>query len=216
MKNYSLSDVQYVYSFYGKMPFIYRIGNYLNFFGKENFLRKKAVKNLNLKKGDKVLDLCCGMGYNFNYLEKSIGKKGEIIGVDYVKEMLDVARKRIRKSGFQNVKLLETDAAELTFPKDYFDGIISTIGISSIPNHKEALRCAIKSLKTNKKIVILDGKLFNSNLKIFNPFIKFFRWSKSWDATKNIIKDTKNLIKHVHVEEFLGGLFFIITGIKKN
>jgi len=73
MRTYSLEDVRQVYMFYGRSPLIYRICSYLIFFGREDYLRRKAVESLNLRKGDRVLDLGCGMGYNFSYLEKHIG-----------------------------------------------------------------------------------------------------------------------------------------------
>ncbi|MBU0627832.1 MAG: class I SAM-dependent methyltransferase [Nanoarchaeota archaeon] len=130
--------------------------------------------------------------------------------------MLNSARKKASKAGFKNIELVEGDAAKISFPKNYFDGVISTIGISSIPNHKEALRRVMGNLKKNKRLVILDGKLFNPPLKMFNPFIKYLRWSKSWDVNKDIINDVKKLFKNAHIEEFLCGLFFIITCIKKD
>ena len=64
-------------------------------------------------------------------------------------------------------------------------------------------------------MVILDGKIPSGFCKIFNPFIKSLRWSASWDQNKNIIADAKKLLKNVKVEEFLGGSFFILAGIKK-
>tara|TARA_Y100000031_G_scaffold132152_1_gene152976 strand:+ start:550 stop:1200 length:651 start_codon:yes stop_codon:yes gene_type:complete len=215
MEKYSLKDVNRVYSSCSMSPVNYKIGSYVTFLGKENFLRKKAVNNLDLVLDDKVLDLACGMGYNFDYLRNKIGSDGIIFGVDYIQGMLNAAKKRIGKKGWHNVRLIKKDAAKLNFPENYFDGIISTIGISSIPNHKEALKRSITSLKHGKRIVILDGKLFNGFYKIFNPLLGFTRWSASWDKNKDIIADAKKLLKDVVIEEYLGGSFFIITGVKK-
>ena len=76
MKAYSLKSVSRVYSYYGKSPALYKISNYMAFFGKEDFLRKKAVDILNLREGDKVLDLACGIGNNFSYLTNKVGAEG--------------------------------------------------------------------------------------------------------------------------------------------
>ena len=215
MGKYSLKNVRRVYSYFGKSPVFYKIGTYMTFLGREKFLREKAVNKLNLKSGDRVLDLACGIGYNFDYLINKIGNKGRIVAVDYIQEMLNAAKKRNNESGWGNISLIRNDAAKLNFPRNYFDGVISTIGISCIPNHKEALKKAIFSLKNKKRMVILDGKIPSGYYKIFNPFIKSVRWSASWDQNKNIIADAKKLLKNVKVEEFLGGSFFILTGIKK-
>ena len=215
MEKYSLKDVREVYSLVSASPAIYKIGTYVTFLSRGNFLRKKAVNNLNLELENKVLDLACGMGQNFDYLMNKIGGNGKIFGVDYIRGMLNVAKKRIEKKGWGNVRLIRKDAAKINFPENYFDGIICTIGISSIPNHKEALKRAITSLKNRKRMVILDGKLFSGFYKIFNPLLRFTRVSASWDQNKDIITDAKKLLKDVVIEEYLGGSFFILTGIKK-
>ena len=215
MEKYSLKDVREVYSLVSASPAIYKIGTYVTFLSRGNFLRKKAVNNLNLELENKVLDLACGMGQNFDYLMNKIGGNGKIFGVDYIQGMLNVAKKRIEKKGLGNVRLIRKDAAKINFPENYFDGIICTIGISSIPNHKEALKRAITSLKNRKRMVILDGKLFSGFYKIFNPLLRFTRVSASWDQNKDIITDAKKLLKDVVIEEYLGGSFFILTGIKK-
>ena len=210
-----MKKVREVYSLVSASPAIYKIGTYVTFLSRGNFLRKKAVNNLNLELENKVLDLACGMGQNFDYLMNKIGGNGKIFGVDYIQGMLNVAKKRIEKKGLGNVRLIRKDAAKINFPENYFDGIICTIGISSIPNHKEALKRAITSLKNGKRIVILDGKLFSGFYKIFNPLLRFTRWSASWDQNKDIITDVKKLLKKLVIEEYLGGSFFILTGIKK-
>jgi len=206
----TLDEVDKAYTFYSKIPSMYKVSSYIQFIGMENYLRKKCVDNLNLKKGDKVLDLACGMGYNFKHLQKAVGPIGMITGLDYVENML----KQAKKLGFHNVQLVKQDAAEMSFPKDHFDGIISTIGFGSIPNHKKALKLAVKNLKPNKRIVILESKLFTGILKVLNPIVKLLRWSKSYDPSKDILKDLGKEVNIIQVNEYLGGLFYIATGIK--
>lgn len=215
MEKYSLKNVRQVYSYWGKSPGMYKIASFVAFFGKENFLRENAVANLKLRPGDRVLDLACGRGYNFSYLMDKIGNNGMIIGVDYVHEMLNVAKKRMNEKGWDSIRIIREDAAKIDFPKNYFDGVISTLGISAIPDHKEALKRAVYSLKNKKRLVILDGKSFNGSYKILNPLINCTRWSESWDKNKNIITDAKKLLNDVVIEEFSGGSFFILTGVKR-
>jgi ubiquinone/menaquinone biosynthesis C-methylase UbiE len=212
MNEYSLKDVTKVYSLSTGLV-MNRISNYINFFGRENFLRKKAVEKLNLKPKDKVLDLACGIGYNFDHLIVKVDDVS-IVGVDYIQGMLDSAKKRIDGKGWKNIKLIREDAASINFPENYFDGVISTIGISVIPDHKESLKRAVRSLKKGGRIVILDAKKFTGNFKILNPLISYIWWSASWDKDKDVIKDAKKLLKDVKVEEFLGGSFFVLSGVK--
>src|SRR3989338_11398117 len=64
---------------------------------REYAYRKKAVEALNLSEGDSVIDLCCGTGLNFSFLQEKIGLEGKIIGVDLTDEMLEGQRKSQKK-----------------------------------------------------------------------------------------------------------------------
>ncbi len=201
---YSLRDVQEAYSYYAKIPFL------CNLLYRLYFLRKKAINKLNLKPGNRVLDIACGTGLNFKHIEKIIRKKGEITAVDYTKEILDITKKLIKKNKWKNIKLIKADAASIKLKSNYFDAIISTLGFSSIPNHKKALINSISSLKKGKKLVMLDGKLFN--FKPLNLLMPILRWNKSWDKDKNLIKDIKELFpdKKIKIEEYNLGSKFIL------
>ena len=125
---YTLKDVERTYSYYGKISFVYNFFSKFSFFGKDKLLRKRALNKLNLKEGNIVLDVGCGTGLNFKYIEEIIGKKGKIVATDYTKEMLNAAKILINKNKWNNIKLIEADMAKVKLKPNYFDGIISTLG----------------------------------------------------------------------------------------
>jgi ubiquinone/menaquinone biosynthesis C-methylase UbiE len=59
---------------------------------REQAYRKKSVDALKLSPGDVVVEIGCGTGLNFPLLQKVIGPKGKIIGVDLTDEMLKQAQ----------------------------------------------------------------------------------------------------------------------------
>ncbi|WP_426975425.1 class I SAM-dependent methyltransferase [Pseudarthrobacter sp. O4] len=63
--------------------------------------------------GDQVLDVGCGTGLNFPLLQAGIGETGTIVGLDSSADMLRQARRRATKRGWNNVILLQSDAATL-------------------------------------------------------------------------------------------------------
>src|SRR5919197_740369 len=67
-----------------------------------DWYRKLAVESLALRAGDTVIDLACGTGLNFPYLQQAVGENGRIIGVDLTDAMLDQARQRVRDHGWRN------------------------------------------------------------------------------------------------------------------
>jgi ubiquinone/menaquinone biosynthesis C-methylase UbiE len=61
--------------------------------------RLLAVRELELKPGDTVVELGCGTGLNFGLFQKQIGPGGRIIGVDLSGEMLEQAARRTARQG---------------------------------------------------------------------------------------------------------------------
>ena len=211
---YSLEQVQKTYRRWGKHPFFYKLACLITFLGSENKLRKLAVENLQLKKGDTVLDLACGTGLNHRFLEMAVGTGGKILAFDFSKEMLSAARQRAQKNNWQNITFIEGDAAQLSLDQKV-DGILSTLGISAIPNHREALQRAFHLLNAGRKISILDARLPSGFWSIFNPLIAFIykHWA-SWDYGKNIPEDLKQLSAETRIKFYNGGTIYLVTGTK--
>jgi ubiquinone/menaquinone biosynthesis C-methylase UbiE len=140
--------------------------------------RKKTIETLNLKTGDTVVEIGCGTGLNFSLLQKKIGPKGKIIGVDMTDAMLDQARSKIKKKKWKNVILVRGDAAAFKFPKN-INAVISTFALGFIPGYKKVIKNAYGSLKKGSRISVLDLKmppkwpkpLLNAVVYLVKPFI---------------------------------------------
>ena len=78
--------------------------------GMFNAYRARAVRLLQLTPGEVVIDVGCGTGLCFSYLQQRIGPTGWIIGIDRSPEMLDQAEGRCTRHGWRNVTLIESDA----------------------------------------------------------------------------------------------------------
>ena len=57
-----------------------------------------------LKKGQTVLDLGSGGGFDCFLAANRVGKSGRVIGVDMTPEMIDKARENARKGKYENVE----------------------------------------------------------------------------------------------------------------
>ena len=117
--------------------------------------RKEAVRLLELRRGDMVVDVGCGTGLNFALLEEAIGPEGKIIGVDLTDAMLEQARGRIADYGWQNVELVQSDATHYEFPTQV-DGIISTFALTFIPDCERVIVNGCQALAPGRKWVVLD------------------------------------------------------------
>lgn len=123
--------------------------------GSLNVWRKEAIRVLNLKPGNVVVDIGCGTGLNFPLLQEVVGSEGRIIGVDLTDAMLDQARQRVTEHGWKNVELVQSDAAQYSFPYQV-DGIISTFALTFIPDCGRVIENGCKTLTGGRKWVVLD------------------------------------------------------------
>jgi ubiquinone/menaquinone biosynthesis C-methylase UbiE len=120
--------------------------------------RRKAVGALGLRPGDTVVDMACGTGLNFALIQQAIGPDGRLIGVDLTDAMLAVAQERIENSGWSNVSLVQSDAAEFAYPTEV-DGILSTYAMSHVPEAGIAIAHGAAALSSGGRWVVLDLKV---------------------------------------------------------
>ncbi|MEK6905765.1 MAG: class I SAM-dependent methyltransferase, partial [Nanoarchaeota archaeon] len=167
-----LEKVRKVYSFWGRFPSLYSAQDAITFLGRAKAIRKKAVEKLNLKNGNNVLEVACGSGRNFLYMVEAVGKEGKIVGFDYSQEMLDAAKKLSKQNRWDNIKLIQGDAAQLKITENNFDGVLSILGISAIPGWVKALNRCYDVLRPGGRLVVCDARLFTGFLKILNPLVR--------------------------------------------
>ncbi len=73
-------------------------------------IRCAAIARLHLEPGNTVMDVGCGTGLSFAPLQRAVGSRGHIIGIEQCPEMMDKARDRVAQQGWTNVTLLNTPA----------------------------------------------------------------------------------------------------------
>jgi len=119
--------------------------------------RQDTISALALKPGDTVVELGCGTGLNFVYVQQAIGPKGWIIGIDLTEAMLDVARGRVARENWINVELVPADLAEWQFPAGV-SGLYSTFALTMVPEYDTIIERAAHALKSEGRLAVLDMK----------------------------------------------------------
>ncbi len=120
--------------------------------------RLGAVEALGLRAGDCVIDIACGTGLNFPLIEAVIGPDGRIVGVDFTDAMLAHAQDRIETNGWNNVSLVQADAAHFDFPTDV-DAIVCTYALSQVPECADVIAHGAAALSRGGRWVVLDLKV---------------------------------------------------------
>lgn len=124
-------------------------------FGLDQRWRKKLVSLLELRGREKVLDVCTGTGKLAFLLSKKVGKEGSVFGVDFSKEMLVEAEKKLNPRS-SNISFAFSDATDLNFPDNSFDAVTVSFGIRNIIDTSAALREAYRVLKPGGRFCCLE------------------------------------------------------------
>ena len=114
--------------------------------------RRAIMRALNLKTGERVLDVGSGPGHQAIELSPMVGPSGRVDGVDISESMLRIARARCE--GVRNVEFHEGDALHLPFPDATFDAVMSSMVFEYLPDVPGALREVHRVLKPGGRLAI--------------------------------------------------------------
>lgn len=109
-----------------------------------------------IKKGDVVLDLGSGAGFDAFLASKRVGENGKVIGVDMTPEMIKKAKDNAKKYNYKNVEFKLGDIEELPIQDNSIDVIISNCVINLAPDKDKVFSEAHRVLKKGGKIFVSD------------------------------------------------------------
>lgn len=109
-------------------------------------------------------------------LYEAVGPTGRIYGVDLSEGMLTQAKQVCTDGGWQNVTLIQGDAADYTAPEPV-DGILFSLSYATMPHHREVLRHCWEQLHKGRYVVIMDAQFPSGRLGRFTrPFHPILVW----------------------------------------
>ena len=101
---------------------------------------RRTVARLGLGAGTKVLDVCCGSGASALPAAEAVGPDGFVLGVDLAQNLLELAERKAKERGLENIEFRLGDMLDLDLPASSFDTVICVFGIFFVPDMQQAVR----------------------------------------------------------------------------
>lgn len=172
------NDISRVYRTRAQAKISYdRMSRYYDLFAGifEKKYTNRALKRLNIKSGETVLEIGFGTGHSLVQIAERVGDQGKVYGIDLSTGMLEVSKKRLKKTGLMDrVKLNCWDALDMPYQDNQFDAVFMSFTLELFDTHEiPEVLCRIR------RILKPDGRLGVVSMSKENGksvMLKLYEW----------------------------------------
>jgi len=107
---------------------------------------------LNVKEGQKIMEIGAGSGYHAAIISKLVGEKGHVYTIERLQGLAEKARENLEKTGIKNVTVLVGDGSQGCIEHAPYDRIYVTCASPGVPPP------LIEQLKDHGKLLIPVGQ----------------------------------------------------------
>ena len=135
----------------------YDLANSLLSFGLHSRWRRLAVKQLSLRRGNMVLDLCGGTADLAIRASRHIAPEGNVTVCDVSSAMMHVGREKVNRSGYrESISWVQGNAEMLPLSDDAFDAVIVGFGVRNLVHLERAFGEMFRVLRPGGRLMILE------------------------------------------------------------
>ena len=143
--------------------------------GFERKYANMALSHLSIKEGEAVLEIGFGTGHCLKRIAQSVGKSGKAYGIDISSGMLEVAKRRLEKTGLMDrVELFLGDAATLPYGDNTFDAVFMsfTLELFDTPEIPKVLKEIQRVLRPNGRLGVASMSRDNGQ----SAMLRLYEW----------------------------------------
>lgn len=126
----------------------------------------QVFKLVDIKSGEKVLDVGTGAGSPALEAAPFVGPTGSIVGIDSAASMIEAARRRAKELGIGNAEFFEMEGERMSFPDGSFDVIISRYAYPHFTDASAAFRESCRVLRRGGRL----GAAMHGDTEL-NPYV---------------------------------------------
>lgn len=135
----------------------YDFMNSLLSFGIHHLWKRTAVKMMDLKIGDKVIDVCGGTGDLAILAARPVGSSGRVILYDINRSMINAGRHKVANSLLKKrISYVQGDAEDISYADQSFNAAMVGFGIRNVTHMENGFREMYRLLKPGGKLMCLE------------------------------------------------------------
>jgi len=157
-----------------------------------DYFGRRTIELASLSNGSRVLDVCCGSGASALPAAEAVGPKGNVIGVDLAKQLLDLARTKAIQRRLTNIEFEVGDMLSMRFPPASFEAVVCVFGIFFVPDMANAVNELWSRIRSGGKLAVTTwgrnfcepaNHAFWSSIKNVRPDL--YKGFNPWDRIDN-------------------------------
>ena len=90
---------------------------------------ERTIDMLDLKPGERMVDIATGTGVGAFMASERLGPSGELVATDISEKMIEATRAEAKQRGIENMDFARMDAEELEFEGGSFDVAMCVLGL---------------------------------------------------------------------------------------
>jgi demethylmenaquinone methyltransferase/2-methoxy-6-polyprenyl-1,4-benzoquinol methylase len=147
---------------------VYDFMNTLLSFGIHHAWKRASVRMLELRPGDRVLDVCGGTGDLAILTARRVGSRGRVIIYDINRAMIAAGLHKVRGGPLENrIRHVQGDAEQIAFPDESFNAAVVGFGIRNVTRMRRGFAEMHRVLKPGGRLMCLEFS---------RPVWPVFRW----------------------------------------
>ena len=151
------TKAEFVHNVFSNIAGQYDTMNSVLSFYQHKVWRDFAMAKMNVRRGASCLDVATGTGDWAIALADEVGSTGQVVGLDFCEEMLQVAEPKIEQAGISGyTKLMHGNAMDLPFEDNTFDYATIGFALRNVPDVLQVLKEMTRVTKPGGMVVSLE------------------------------------------------------------